>query len=259
VSVTLGIDLASQPATTAVCAVTWAEGTATVALRHGRELTDAELIRVIDDERPAKVGIDAPLGWPVAFVRAVSDLDAWPVAPDGSRAALERRATDHWIRGTTERLGLPPKLPLSVTTDRIAYPAMRAVGLLAHLARSGHEIDRSGVRGLVCETYPDPTIRTLGLWPAGAARRASYKRAATGVRAMMLDTMAERAPWLQLTDAQRRACVDSDDCLDALVCALAARAAALGLTFAPPRDHVGVARAEGWIHLPRPGALEGLV
>ena len=47
----------------------------------------------------------------------------------------------------------------------------------------------------------------------------------------------------------------SDDALDAVLCALIARAAALGLTVPPPDQDRERARAEGWIHLPRRGSL----
>ena len=59
----------------------------------------------------------------------------------------------------------------------------------------------------------------------------------------------ERAPWLQLSSADQKACVDSDDCLDALVCALVARAAERGLTVPPPSKLEIEPASEGSIHL----------
>jgi hypothetical protein len=56
----------------------------------------------------------------------------------------------------------------------------------------------------------------------------------------------------------REACAESDDALDAVLCALIARAAALGLTEPPPPDGLEPARVEGWIHLPRSGSLAQL-
>ncbi len=46
---------------------------------------------------------------------------------DGDRKELERRATDYWVHDVASRL------PLSVTTDRIASAAMRAAAVLAQL------------------------------------------------------------------------------------------------------------------------------
>ena len=55
-------------------------------------------------------------------------------------------------------------------------------------------------------------------------------------------------------------CRQSDDALDAVVCALMARAAHLRLTTGPP-DHLSArAATEGWIHLPRDrGSLAQLI
>jgi hypothetical protein len=44
-----------------------------------------------------------------------------------------------------------------------------------------------------------------------------------------------------------------------VLCALIARAAALGLTAPPPAEELELARAEGWIHLPRKGSLGELL
>jgi hypothetical protein len=262
--VTLGIDLSSQPANTAVCAIAWADGSAeVVALWRGVTPTGAPLRddvliaamrgRAEGVPAPRKVGVDAPLGWPVDFVRGVSDPASWPVKIDESRKRLERRATDHWVHETAG------KQPLSVTTDRIAYPAMRAAGLLAHYEHAtGDRVDRSGMTGLVCETYPDPTIRRLGIWPSGAGARQSYKGDARDVRAAIVDRLADAAPWLAVTPADRQRCIDVDDCLDAVICALAARAAERGATIGPPPHLAAEAAVEGWIHLPVDGCLPAL-
>ena len=136
---------------------------------------------------------------------------------------------------------------------------MRAAGLLAHYERAaGDRVDRRGVTGLVCETYPDPTIRRFGLWPAGTGARHSYKGAARDVRAAIVDRLVDAAPWLILTPADRERCIDVDDCLDAVICALAARAAERGVTGAPPHHLAAEAAAEGWIHLPAEGSLSAL-
>jgi Protein of unknown function (DUF429) len=263
-SATLGIDLSSQPKNTAVCMIDWSATRAdVVALWRGTDpdgstLCDELLIAVMRGThglpRPSKVAIDAPLGWPAAFVQAVSNLAEWPVKIDESRARLERRATDHWVHRATG------KQPLSVTTDRIAYPAMRASGLLAHFARvTGEPVDRSGMSGSICETYPDPAIRRFGLWPATAGARDSYKGAALHIRAQILERLDDAAAWLALSETDRHRCIASDDCLDCLICALAARAAMRGRTAAPPDDLAAEAVAEGWIHVPEPGSLSALL
>jgi hypothetical protein len=266
VTSTLGIDLASQPKNTALCWIGWEPGRAWVAgLLKG---VDDDGVTPLDDEllisamsrpwrgfpAPSKVAIDAPLGWPVDFVRGVGDLAAWPVGVGGERDRLERRATDHWIRRTTG------KRPLSVTTERIAYAAMRAAGLLAHCeALLTVQIDRTGVMGLICEAYPDPAIRAFGIWPDDAGPRESYKGdARRPLRERIIVRLLKAAPWLELSAEQRQACADSDHCLDALVCALVARASERGLTLPPPDKLEHEARSEGWIHLPNHTALQNL-
>jgi Protein of unknown function (DUF429) len=266
VTSTLGIDLASQPKNTALCWMGWEPGRAWVAgLLKG---VDQDGVTLLDDEllisamshpqrglpAPSKIAIDAPLGWPVDFVRGVGDLAAWPVDVGGKRDRLERRATDHWILQTTG------KRPLSVTTDRIAYAAMRAAALLAHYeATHTAQIDRTGVAGPICEAYPDPAIRQFGIWPDDASPRESYKgKARRPLRERIIARLLQAAPWLELPAEQRQACADSDDCLDALVCALVARAGERGLTLPPPAGLEHEARLEGWIHLPHPAALQNL-
>jgi hypothetical protein len=197
---------------------------------------------------PSKVAIDAPLGWPIDFVRATAEPASWPVGLDGDRKRLERRATDYWVHDFAS------KLPLSVTTDRIAYAAMRAAGVLAHYAATFDEsIDRSGMTGLVCETYPDPAIRKLGLWPQDAGARDSYKGDAQALRGKIVRRLVEGAPWLQISPMHQEACIESDDCLDAVVCALVARAAERRQTVEPPAELTDEAQVEGWIHLPAAG------
>lgn len=266
VSATLGIDLASQPKNTALCAIEWDGRSATVlSVLRGRAadavtpLHDKLLVSAIHGiwgglPRPTKVAIDAPLGWPIDFVRGVSDPVKWPVGIDNERGRLERRATDHWVHRATG------KLPLSVTTDRIGYAAMRAAGLLVHYSEiSGETVDRTGEEGRVCEVYPDPAIRAFDLWPEGYPARQSYKGDASSLRAAILHNLEARAPWLALDVEQRAACTDSDDCLDALMCALIARAVEVGQTAGPPPELVQEAVAEGWIRLPTPGALDRLL
>ncbi|MCX4825028.1 DUF429 domain-containing protein [Streptomyces sp. NBC_01142] len=56
---------------------------------------------------------------------------------------------------------------------------------------------------------------------------------------------------MALPEAVRGQCVDSHDHLDALVCALVARAVLVGATLWPRSpDERAAAGQEGWIHLP---------
>lgn len=254
---TLGIDLASQPRDTGVCAVRWETGAAEVVVlavgaHAGAPLDDAWLaeaaVGLRDLPPAAKVGVDAPFGWPAPFAQAVGEADpaAWPLGLGADRTALVRRETDRHVHRRTG------KLPLSVSTDRIAYPALRCAALLAWWARrTGAAVPRSG-EGLACETYPDAVLRLLLGLPRG--RVPSYKGVeapAAARRATLLEDLAGRG--LRLSPAHRAACAAGDDALDALLCAIAARAAAIGLTEPPPPAQRDAAAREGWIHLPAEG------
>jgi hypothetical protein len=202
-----------------------------------------------------KIAIDAPFGWPVAFVDALAGAASWPGADVGVDPALTHRHTDRWIRSNTA------KVPLSVSTDRIAYPAMRLAGLFGRYdTMRNNVVDRTGRTGPFCEAYPDPSIRALGLWPDGVKANATYKRTGgTQLRRAIMAQLQQRAPWLAVSEAQVEACVQSDDVLDALVCALVARAVERdGLVHPIPPEAEGDARREGWIHLPVDGALDRL-
>jgi len=196
-----------------------------------------------------KAAIDAPFGWPEPFIRALnSEAAEWPFGPDQPRAPLERRTTDVLVYRRTG------KLPLSVTTDRIAYCAMRCATILGALksAKDGS--------GAVVEAYPDAALRCW-LPTLFSGIRQSYKtknnidarRRREALLAALLDELGDA---FKITDPQRLGVADSDDCLDALVCSLVAYAAARNRTILPEtREHRDLGRIEGWIHLPESGSL----
>jgi hypothetical protein len=242
---TVGVDLAAEPVNTAVAAVRWADGAATVeSLAVGAD--DAALVPAIG--AAAKAGIDCPLGWPVPFVRFL--LDHQEFRPPGAAGAAWRRSlacrqTDLVTREVARLV------PLSVSTDRIGLVAMRCAGLLAELAAAGRPVDRTGA-GVVVEVYPAAALKLWGL------EHRRYKGAAhAAARSALVDRLTGLAPWLRLGPYERE-CRRTDHALDAVVAALAARAAALGAATAPGPDQVAAAATEGWIALPT-GPLADLV
>ena len=242
--VTLGVDLASQPKRTATCLIRWHRGSARVeSLSVGA--TDADLHELFG--RADKIGIDAPFGWPAPFTRAVAAYSAETVWPSAEVPRLRFRRTDEFAR---ERLG---RWPLSVSTDLIAVPAMRAARLLAEAAATGESIDRSG-GGRFVEVYPAAALHVWGFPSRG------YKRAkGAEFRARLVSDLAERiADWFTLSEEDWAQCTASDDLLDALVAALVARAAALSRCEPIPPGDEELAKEEGWIALPQPGSLEHL-
>lgn len=225
--ITLGIDLASQPRETAACRVRWLAG--------GAEVDVPEL--GVDDERllelaldADKVGIDVPFGWPEVFVDAVVAHRRGAPWPQAGKAALRYRETDRFVWQQTRRP------PLSVSSDRIALCAMRAASLMSTLAQRGEPVDRTG-RGKLVEVYP-----------AAALRRWGVQRA---------DLLGRLRP--RLSPEVEAACQASRDALDALIAAVVARAAALGLCDPIPEDTVRLAEREGWIALPAAGSLDRLL
>jgi predicted nuclease with RNAse H fold len=240
--ITLGIDLASQDKATASCVVQWNASEARVQTPRCPQ-SDEQLLDAVEAADVA--GIDIPLGWPDAFVTVVAGYHAGRPWPDVTPASLCYRATDVHI----ER-----RRPLSVASDRIAIPAMRAARLLTRLAERGYAVDRSGAGRLV-EAYP---AAALEVWNLPARGYKGTKGAA--VRAAIFAELARRTGrWLRLDALTRHSCCGSDHALDALLAALIARAATRGLCERPPTAHAATAAREGWIALPSPDALDRLV
>ena len=223
---TLGVDLASSPVRTAACVIRWEMRVARVEhLQAG--VDDDGLRRLIVDVD--KVGIDVPFGWPGDFVASVSahhEMEAWP---GFDSADLRLRRTDEFVWKKTGRQ------PLSVSADKLAVPAFRAARLL-----SEWQADRTGA-GRFVEVYP-------------RAARATFELG----RTRSIEELHERAPWLTLALDQEMACEQNEDCFDALISSLVARASALGLCEPIPDDLLESARREGWIALPLAGSLEQL-
>ena len=241
---TLGVDLAAQASNTAFCFIEWRNGAAIVQ-DAGRGAGDDDLLEYVF--RADKAGIDVPFGWPAAFVDAIAAHELDKPWPERDRLDLRFRATDRHVK---ERIG---RWPLSVSSDLIAVPAMRAAALLWRLAEHGDPVDRSGL-GKVVEAYPAGALAVWGFKSTG------YKRVkGTDSRRALLSCFEVRTRrWLRLTAGVRTACQRSDDVIDALVASLVARAAALDLCEPIPEGDRRLARQEGWIALPERDSLDKL-
>jgi predicted nuclease with RNAse H fold len=239
--ITIGVDLAAEPDHTALARLKWSDrGARITSLRVN--VDDDEIVMATRDAD--KVGLDCPIGWPDAFVDfVVAHRDGQLPAPEAAtpgkiwRHPLANRHTDDVTR---ERSGL---VPLSVSADRIARPAMRAAGLLARLAAEGRAVDRSG-RGVVVEVYPAASLKQWGL----PHRRYKGPSNAAELHALV-DQLLLQADWLDPADHQPLL-TSSDHAFDAVIAGLTARAAALGLTRQPTTEEAAIARREGWIALP---------
>lgn len=247
---TVGVDLAAEPKGTAVAEVDWRDGRA-VARKVTCPANDATILAAM--EQADKVGIDCPLGWPDEFIRFITahQAGAVPLPPGGPgtgtgtstrsgwRRRLRLRVTDLVVADET---GLTP---LSVSADRIGSVAMRCAILLAELARRGEPVDRTGA-GKVAEVYPAASLKVWGLTHGG------YKSPREPQKlARLLDELSDQAPWLEIA-AVASECRVRHDAADALIAALAARAARLGLTLRPRNPaELAAARTEGWVAIPR--------
>lgn len=236
--ITVGIDMASQAPRTASCQLRWRPGSVEIAeLRVGLEDED---LRSLLEAPSDKIGIDVPLGWPADFVEAVGRQFRGEPLPDVPLKNLTHRATDRALG----EAGCG--WPLSVSTDRLAYPALRAARLLTG-------VDRSGA-GQVVEVYPALALRVWGL-PHGRYKGAG-NRDALGA---LIRALTGALPALELTEGHEAMLRSDDNATDALVAALVARAAAVGLCTPVPPDQTEAAHREGWIATPLPHSLGLLV
>ncbi len=233
---TVGVDLAAEPAKTAVAVVDWTPGRAVVtALTVGMD--DAAVLSA--STGADRIGVDAPFGWPdafVSFVAAHHEHRAPPVslATRADRRPLIKRRTDLVVQEVAR------VVPLSVSADRIAHVALRCAGLLADYQASGVNVDR--IDGQVCEVYPAAALSRWGLPFRG------YK-GSDGRLAPVAAAVQAAAPWLDLGRFRSHFATD-DDAFDAVIAALIARAVALGRTRTPDAGQRAAARREGWIQLP---------
>jgi predicted nuclease with RNAse H fold len=245
----VGVDLSAEARGTGVAAIDWSEdGARLLYVRVGAG--DATVLQAVQDADRA--AIDCPLGWPDPLIDfLIAHRAGRAPAPSGVsgldwRRTLARRATDLHVAQV-----LPGAVPLAVGADRIAAVAMRAAGLLAALADAGRPVDRTGAGRLV-EVYPAAALRVWGL--ASCSYKGSGNRAALS---QLVDELQAALPALEW-QGHEEACRSSDDALDAVICALLARAAHLGLTAGPPVGLAARAATEGWIHLPAPDSLKRL-
>ena len=243
---TIGVDLAAEPARTALAAIDWRGGRAEVrSLVLGA--SDAD---VVDASAGAStVGIDCAFGWPIEFAAFVTAHTRREVSPRELvgrdwRRRLAYRETDRAVRDVIGRW------PLSVSTDRLGMTAMRCAELLDAFAAEGEEVDRSG-GGRLVEVYPAAALRLWGIDTAGYKTRPEAMPPAVAA-------LRRAVPWLDVPDDAIALLRRSNDAFDAVVAALNARAHARGRTTRVPESARSSAEAEGWIALPI-GPLSDLV
>jgi predicted nuclease with RNAse H fold len=238
----MGVDLAAATRKTAAAVIEWTNGGARL-VHPSLDVTDQEIVELFGTTEIT--GIDCPVGWPDAFLPFLAghlNFEAHPVLEhDGieGRRLLAYRDTDRFV---TRETGL---IPLSVSADRLAHPAMRCAVIQAKIARDYGPQARDG-SGRLAEVYPAASLKLWGIQARGYKGRGIPEAERLGA---ILDSLTAAAPWLDLA-GQRESLAASDDMFDAVIASLTARAVRLGQTFAPPEDHAAAALSEGWIHVP---------
>jgi hypothetical protein len=216
---TFDVDLASKDRLTAGCLVDWQDAPLVVEVL--RPLPDDAIVRWARDPAVAATAIDAPFGWPSAFVDAVAEYGRGGPFPDNADDLWLRTADDLWLR-TTDRVvwAAVGRRPLSVSSDRIAYPAARAARLLSRLG-PGRPARQDG-SDRVIEVYP---AGALASWEIDPGR---YKQPdGLEVRRSLVSALVEALPGLDVGEFGA-VLVATDHAMDALIAAL----------------------VEGWIWLP---------
>jgi len=239
---TLGVDLSSQPTGTAACLVEWSSAGPRIVTLLAPPVDDDKVCELaVGADR---VAIDAPFGWPTAFVDAITMNAAGKPWPDVHVTALRFRATELIAQEVTGNL------PLSESTSPFAFLGFRAARLRTRLGRPGHPAAVDGSDGVI-EVYPAAALARWNL-PAREYKREEPLHRAR--RKVIVDALLDAFPGLSgYTDTL----VASSDAVDALVCALVGRAHAVGLVDQIPPALETLARTEGWIWVPRgaPGDL----
>ena len=215
--------------------------------------TDEAILQYAAYPYVAMVGVDAPLGWPDAFVDFLQAhrsgaTDPGQLMDAAGKRVLAYRRTDLNVVSETG------KWPLSAATDKIGYLAMRAAGLQARMRTAGIPVDRSGRTGKVVEVYPAASLRRWNLLVPkvkGQPGEPSYRTDAASL-GRAVGRLQAAARWLDIEHwgAKVR---ESVDCFDALLAGLTALAHLQGRTAAAPDDEIY--RNEGWIALPDPNFL----
>jgi hypothetical protein len=231
---TVGIDFASQPKNTALCEIVW-DGSSATVVKVASNVTDDQIRDLVENPPSRVFGVDIPFGWPTHFVQFVLAHMQRVTPPLGVSGAQKRlRATDEF---TWDLLG---RQPLSVSTDRIGIPAMRWAALMQEFGVTNRAGD-----GRFFEVYPAAARLSWGLPPKDDVAA--------------LDLLVAECPLFFAAAEYPSALLRSEHAFDALMCALAARSAALGLSYPPPPELQDVAEVEGWIHTPQPGSLDQLI
>ena len=263
---TWGLDLSTNPRNVGLVCIEWlTSGQGNVILQR---ITSRSITESMDEirtriETTTALGehwaVDVPFGWPRELGKwlvqhggpCAAPLPAHVITSGSPWAGLASRVTDLLAR---KRADLPGGI--SVSFDKLGATAACWSMVELQLDRAA-TFDRSGLTprpggGRVVETWPAAAWRCW--FPDDRLNHESWSQLDDRLGPVLATPLNRRL----LRDDALGEWVSKDDKVstaaghyrDALVCALVARAASLGLTSGPAHDDGAVARSEGWIHLP---------
>lgn len=254
---TLGIDLATSGGKTGICEIDWQRRRSTVEVGQFPDAVIAERIRAVRDDG-GWTAIDAPFGFPIAFVRSVHDWRASGQVMQEREHNIRWRLTDEFVAARqsaikAEHLPGPwNPWPLSSVVSLITPSVIRCARILTAVHK-GEPVDRVGFGSRIVEAYPIAALRAWGILTN------QYKKVAADC-AIIFEALCESA---SVSRPEVVGCVPvgcDDDALDAFVCGLIARVVAVsdGATgptavSEPHAPDIDTVRLEGWIHLPLAG------
>lgn len=237
-AVTWGLDVSTDKAKTAAVAIDWSTDGRAKVIDVVHPLSAGDVAPLITQHRGNRWAVDVPFGWPDRFVALMASRHDKPLPVEARPADTEwetwrtrhvaQRVTDAFL-AEDERI---KTRPLPASFQLLGATAAMWVLIEAQLADLGVAIDRAGIDGNVCETYPSAA---LSAWRLGRAKRPWPE-------------LRKHFPFL-IADQRLRGHFSSDDVCDAVVCALIARARDLNLTLLPSKADLAAARREGWIHV----------
>src|SRR4051794_37480692 len=235
---TWGLDVSTNRAKTAAVALDWSTPGEARVVEVRRPLRATDIAPLISEHRESTWAVDVPFGWPDLFVALMAERHTGPLPAEVMPAAADWEKW--WTRKVAQRLTDrfltdDPRIetrPLPASFQMLGATAAMWVLVEAHLVTLGVEIDRAGLEGAVCETYPSAA---LSAWGFGKTKQ----------------TWSELQFNFSFLTADEHLTPQfvSDDVCDAVVCALVARARDLQLTISPPTDELAAGRREGWIHV----------
>ena len=234
----IGLDCATEYAKVGAALGEWRDGSASLhEVRLCGKTSPVQVVNAWLDRvrKPVLLALDAPLGWPVPFSRALSQhLAGEELAVDADQ--MFRRTTDRSIHAVVGRT------PLDVGADRIARTAHAALKFLGELRRT-----LASSVPLAWSPQALPGISAIEVYPAAtltahSIRSASYKKPESiEERKEIIDALGSR-----LTLPSDVALLEANaDALDAVVCLLAAKDF-LEARSIPPTD-LRLSEKEGWI------------